>query len=202
MKAILILFLSGISFSANAQATFFEGKITYKYQYFDTLGNEISAESLGLDSEMHYFISEGNYKSFDENGALKQLYNTSTNKYFFSDQNQIKVMDASFQWPENAVVKRLDGSKSFVDKSCISLSIKSDSDYTIYYYSNELIVNQTLYSKHNFGNWNLFLNSSNGALALGYRMEYPEMIVTLEAIDLEIMDLSTADFDIDSYLDN
>ena len=45
---------------------FFEGRISLKIQYYDSLGNTLDPATTGQDSEMHYFVSEGNYKSLNE----------------------------------------------------------------------------------------------------------------------------------------
>ncbi|MEQ8581037.1 MAG: hypothetical protein RIC30_05020 [Marinoscillum sp.] len=202
MNKILLLLFSAISLNLNAQTNFFEGRISLKLQYFDSLGNEVNAATLGRDTEMHYFVSEGNYKSLNEKGVITQLFNSSSNKYFFNNQGQIQVMDASFKYPQTGTVKQLSGEEEILELKCSKLTIESESDFTTYYFSPELTVNKELYQNHNFGNWNLFLNSTNGALALKYEIEYPSagLSVLMEAYEIEEIDMSIEDFNIESYL--
>ncbi|MFY0605651.1 MAG: hypothetical protein JXR10_02990 [Cyclobacteriaceae bacterium] len=203
MNKLLFLLFSVLSLNVKAQTEFFEGRISLKLQYFDSLNNEISAETLGRDTEMHYFVAEGNYKSLNEKGVITQLFNSSTNKYFFNNQGQIQVMDASFKFPQTGNVKLLEGEVEILERKCSKLTIESESDFTTYYYSPELPVNTEFYQKHNFGNWNLFLNSTDGALALRYEIKYPNagLTVLMEAYEVEEIDMSLEDFNIEIYLE-
>ena len=202
MNKLFLLVLSVYSLNLNAQTYFFEGRISLKLQYFDSLGNEVSGATLGRDTEMHYFVSEGNYKSLNEKGVITQLFNSSTNKYFFNNQGQIQVMDASYKFPQTGTARQLSGEVEILEKKCKKLTIESESDFTTYYYSPDLTVNKELYQNHNFGNWNLFLNSTDGALALKYEIKYPTagLSVLIEAYEIEEIDMELEDFNIETYL--
>ena len=203
MNKLLTFLLFGLTLNLNAQSDFFEGRISLKLQYFDSLGNAIDAATIGRDSEMHYYVSDGNYKSLNEKGVITQLFNSSTNKYYFNNQGQIQVLDASVKFPQTGVANQLEGELEVLGRTCKKLSIESENDFTIYYYAEDLTVNKDYYQKHNFGNWNLFLNSSNGAIALKYEISYPTagLSMTMEAYEIEELDLSEGDFDINSYLE-
>ncbi len=200
MYKFLFLFLA-FAFNLEAQTNFFEGRISMKLQYYDSLGNMLDPEILGKDSEMHYFISEENYKSLNEKGTLTQLFNGSTNKYFFNNQGQVQVIDASFKFPQSGTVSKLAGDTTILNHNCEKLLIKSENDQTIYYVTKDLIVDQNLFEDHNFGNWNLFLKSTNGALALKYVIKHTGSTMIMEAYEIEEMDLNEEDFNIESFLE-
>lgn len=204
MNKLITLLLLGLTLNLNAQSDFFEGRISLKLQYFDSLGNSIDPATIGRDSEMHYYVSGGNYKSLNEKGVITQLFNSSTNKYYFSNQGQIQVLDASVKFPQLGVANQLEGDLEVLGRMCKKLTIESENDFTTYYYSEDITVNKEYYQNHNFGNWNLFLNSSNGAMALKYEIIYPTigMSVIMKAYEIEEMELDETDFDINSYLDN
>lgn len=200
MEKLLFLLLLAQSLHINAQSTFFEGRISHKVHCFDSLGNELDGAAIGLGTEMHYFLSGGNYKTLDEKGVLTQLFNSATNKYYFNIKGQIQVLDASYRYPQTGEASLLDEETNILGRNCKKMVIQSEADKTTYYYTDELVVDKDLYQKHHFGNWNLFLHSTNGAMALKYHIIYPTMTVMIEAYEIEALDLSEADFNIESYL--
>ena len=115
----------------------------------------------------------------------------------------MQVMDASYQFPQTGQPKQVEGEATILGRNCRKLTIESENDFTTYYYSQELTVNKEFYNKHNFGNWNLFLNSTKGALALKYEINYLSigMRVVMEAYEIEEIELELTDFDINSYLE-
>lgn len=203
MNKLITILLFGLTLNLNAQSDYFEGKISFNLQYYDSLGKSLDPATIGRDTSMHYYVSDGNYKSLNERGEITQLFNSSTNKYYFNNQGQIQVMDATFKFPQNGVVKPQEGELEVLGRKCKKLIIESDNDLTTYYYSEDVTVNKDYYQNHNFGNWNLFLNSSNGAIALKYEIIYPAMglSIIMEADEIEELDLTEGDFDINSYLE-
>lgn len=202
MKNSIILILFILTLNLSAQSNSFEGRITYKIQYLDSLGNELNAKTLGRDTEMHYYISKGNYKSLNEKGELTQLYNSSTNKYYFINQGQVQVMDASFKFPKSGSVEKFEDQQNILNRKCKKLIIKDETSTTTYYYTADLTVDKQKYQNHNFGNWNLYLDSTQGALSLKYETRYSTngMIIIMEAIEVEKIEMKIEDFDINTYI--
>lgn len=202
MKKIFTLILLTSVFTLSGQSNKFQGKITYNIQYLDSLRNKINAESLKKDQKMYYFISNGNYKSLNEKGEITQLYNHSSNKYFFNYQGQIQAMDASLKFPKSGRVKKLEGQQTVLNKTCKKLSITSELGTTTYFYSEDMKVDYRKFTNHNFGNWNLFLNSTLGSLSIKYETVDPitGMITITEAIEIKQMELTKKDFDINTYI--
>lgn len=202
MKNLLIVILLAFTFSLSGQSNNFEGKITYSIKYLDSLGNELNADSLKMDKKMYYFISNGNYKSLNEKGEITQLYNYMTNKYYFNYQDQIQVMDASFKFPKSGMVKKLDGEQTILNRKCKKLNITSELESTIYFYAEDVKVDYEKFTNHNFGNWNLFLNATLGALSIKYEtIDTTTGITTImEAIEIKQIELTEKDFDINAYI--
>lgn len=202
MKNLFTLIILVFALTVNGQSNNFQGKITYNIQYLDSLGNELNAESLKKDTKMLYYISNGNYKSLNEKGELTQLYNSSSNKYFFNYQGQIQAMDASLKFPKSGRVNKLEGEQTVLNRNCKKLSITSELGTTTYFYSEDIKVDQEKFTNHNFGNWNLFLNSTFGSLSLKYKTVNPAtgVITIVEAIEIEQIELTQNDFNINTYI--
>lgn len=199
MKYLTLIPLLFSLFSLQGQ-DYFEGNILFKLTYYDSVGNKISPESIGRDSEMSYFISGGNYKSLNENGILMQLYNSSDNKYYFTNQGQVQAIDASFKYPQQGLVTKLNGKEDILGHTCSKLSIESENDVTVYYFTANIMVNIEPYKNHDFGHWKLMLESTGGALALKYEIKSPNMKVIMEAVEIHEMSLNEDDFNIQKYL--
>lgn len=189
---------------SQAQEQYFQGRLSLKIEYFDSLGTQIEALDIGRDTEMHYFISGGDYKSYNEEMVIKQLYNASSNQYFFNHDGELRVLDASYKFPASGEVEHLSETSKLIGKSCNSLLITSENDQTKYFYSDEIKVDKSLFQNHNFGLWNLFLNSSDGSLALRYEIKYPAtgLLVVMEVYEIEELELSGSDFDVEEYIEN
>lgn len=186
--------------SCASEPTFFNGKISLETRYYDSLGIEVDAKLIGRDSEMHYYVAGGNYKSLNQDSILTQLYNSATNQYYFANQNQFQMVDATYKHPVMGKVTEPEGTETVLGKACKKVTIQSESETTTYYYSDELRVDKSLYTKHNFWNWNLFMEASGGGVPLKYVIEFPAMTVVMEAYEIEELDLTADDFNIESYV--
>ena len=182
------------------EPAFFNGKISLKIQYYDSLGLEVGAKMIGRDSEMHYYVAGGNYKSLNQDSTLTQLYNGATNQYYFNNQSQFQVVDAIYKYPVMGKVTEPGGTETVLGRACKKVTIQSESETTTYYYSDELRVDQSLYAKHHFWNWNLFMEASGGGVPLKYVIEFPAMTVVMEAYKIEELNLTADDFNIESYV--
>ncbi|GAB5466036.1 MAG: hypothetical protein Kapaf2KO_14720 [Candidatus Kapaibacteriales bacterium] len=204
MKIILTILLLGSTLNLKAGLNYFEGRIIYTLQYYDSYGKELNADSLGLDKESHYFISDGNYKSLNEKGEMNQLYNSSTNNYYsINHQGQIQQIYASIEYPEIIHIGDFKEIKNILGYVCKKITVKTEISTKTYFYAEELKINKDLYQNHNYGNWNLFLNFSQGSLFLKNEILFSNsgMILIMKAQDIKKIDLSVEDFDIDSYID-
>ena len=201
-KLLLTLLLTFSAILASGQSEFFEGRIKLTMKYYDSDNNEIDPETIGRDKEMNYFISNGNYKSLNEDGVLSQLFNSETNRYYFNNNGTIQYIDASMPFPQEGKVEILDGGAKILNQECKKLKITSESNITTYYYSSGITINPEYYANHNVGNWNTYLSASSGALSLKYEIVAPSLGITtiMEAVEIEEMEFSDDDFNIESYL--
>lgn len=201
MKILFPVIVTCLILNACApEPTFFTGKISLKTRYYDSLGIEVAAKLIGRDAEMHYYVAGGNYKSLNQDSVLTQLYNSATNQYYFNNQNQFQVVDATYRYPVMGKVTEPEGTETIQGRACKKVTIQSESETTTYYYSDEVRVDRSLYTKHNFWNWNLLMEASGGGVPLKYVIEFPAMTVVMEAYEIEELDLTADDFNIESYV--
>lgn len=177
---------------------YFSGEIVYRITYFDSVGNEIDAATLGRDTERHYFISDGNYKSLNENGVLVQLYNGSSNKYYFVKDGQLESSSGADIFPEEGDFVPIEWEGSFLNYDCVLIQERTEVYNALHYYAPDLKVNSKLFADHNFGNWNKYLEASDGALPLRLDFSSRTLNSVLEAIEVNELELDDDNFDVNS----
>lgn len=192
--SLLIVLLT--SFTTN-KATFV-GKIIYKHSFTDLKGNDITekiAPYFGL--EQHYFIDGKNYKAYDENNNWVQLYNSETNNYYyFSKDKTAQKFDGSTQTSQKFIATKLDRKEKVAGYNCNIIQVETDNSTTIYYYNSTIKTDIKAFSKHNFGEWNKYLEATSGALSLKIVMtDYKNgYIFTSVATEVVRQDLTSQDF--------
>lgn len=197
LLAILILTLVLTSFSSDRDT--FVGKITFNYSFTDLKGNDITDKmALYLGREQHYFIDDFNYKSYDENNTWMQLYNSETNSYyFFNKDNTAKRFDGATQTSQKFIVTKLDKKEKIAGYDCESIQVETDNASTIYFFNKTIKTNPKNFSKHNFGEWNKYLQATDGALSLKYIITDHKngYISTCVAIEVSKLKLTASDFE-------
>jgi len=198
MKNLLLLFAFFMTFSAfKSNEEFFNGKILYKYTFTDLQGNNINSKLAPyLGSEQHYFIDNKNYKSLNQN-KLQQLYNSGTNNYYyFTDNNAAQKIDGSKATSQKFDVTRLDKTEKVAGYDCKAIQIETDEATTIYFYSPQIKTDKRVFAKHSFGEWNKYLEATDGALALKYIMTNKKYgyIWTSTATEISKMKFTSKDF--------
>ncbi|WP_276349173.1 DUF4412 domain-containing protein [Daejeonella sp. JGW-45] len=177
MKKIILLLLLGIgTISATPDAATFTGKIQYRYSFTDLQGNDITDRAAPLlGREQHYFVSDSNYKSYDETNTITQLYNSRSNTYFgFWKDKTASRIDALTRTSQQYKVTRLNKKEKILGYDCVAIQVETDNTSTIYYYSPLLRIDYKAYAKHNFGEWNNYLETTRGALSLKYIITNPQ----------------------------
>ena len=138
----LIILIPQIAYSQKV----FNGKITYEYEFLDPSTREDITKEMAKSygEKQYYFISNNSYKSYDENNNFRQLYNGSTNKYYFVNpsNNEIMVLDASYSISEVISITHSEETKMILGKLCKQVVIKTDQDKTTYFYNEDLRVDQ------------------------------------------------------------
>lgn len=185
--------------SAIPGSSTFTGKIQYKYSFTDLQGNDIT-DKLGikLGLEQHYFVNDSNYKSYDESNNIIQLYNGRTNTYYGFDNNKTaRRIDGLYRSSQQYKITRLDKKEKILGYDCEGIQVETDNTSTIYYYTPELRIDSKGFSKHNFGDFNAYLEATGGALSLKYIITYPKegYIWTVVAQKITPMKLAVKDFE-------
>ncbi len=198
-KYILLLVITSIFISARPDSGTFTGKIQYKYSFTDLQGNDITdkaASSMGR--EQHYFVNNTFYKSYDEENNITQLYDSRSNTYygFWKDKTSNKI-DALTRTSQEYTITKLGKKETILGYKCISIQVETDDATTIYYYSPSLRIDYKAFAKHNFGDWNRYLEATDGALSLKYIITNHKKgyIWTILAEKITKMPLRTEDFE-------
>ena len=197
MKKLVLLFAACIFLTAfQVNEKLFTGKIYYKYTFTDLQGNNINEQlEPYLGKEQNYFIDASNYKSYNQD-KLCQLYHSNTNSYYYITDNTAKKMDGSQVTSQKFIVTHLDKTEKVAGFVCKSLQVETDDATTVYYYSPEVKTDKKVFAKHNFGEWNKYLEATNGALALKFIMTNKKngFIWTSTAMEIVKMELAAKDF--------
>ncbi len=123
----LCLCLSGFS-----QSKEFEGYIIYRYSYFNPDGEDITEKMMvDNDSVQHYYINRENYISFGQSQDFQQLYNSSTNRYFYPNNGKIMYLDAAISSGQNPKFENLTEEKTILGKLCKRVELKNGEGSTI-----------------------------------------------------------------------
>ncbi|NGP89509.1 hypothetical protein [Fodinibius halophilus] len=200
MKHLLAIILMAISLPLMGQTNDFTGKITYDYQFQSPeTGEDITKKMKKFfGTEKHFFINSENYHAYDEEGTLRQLYQSKTNTYYFRSPNnqQLIAVEAEKRVSEIISVEHSTEKTEVMGRSCHKLVIKTEHDETTYWYNPDISVNPKKFKNHNFGGWSTFMKASNGALPLKFKVEAPNYIWVSEAVAIQEMELSNQDFNI------
>ena len=197
----LFVFLASIFFLASCvTTTTFQGKIVYKYQYLDKQGKNISDQIKEADTEQQYYINSANYKSYNQNGELTQLYNSKSNKYFYNVGMELESVDASTPLPKNFSVQDKKGEEIILDRHCKKILVSSESGSVLYYFDKNLKVNLSPFMKHRFGNWNRYLSKTKGALPLKFILTNKDGTLVATAVEIKSMTLPDEEFEVQKAL--
>jgi hypothetical protein len=179
----------------------FTGKILYKYVFTDNKTGADLTNAMGdvVGTEQHYYINSSNYKANDQNGDLKQLYNSSDNTYYYTDPytKEILNVDASFNMSEIISITEMEDTETILGRVCNKLVITTKTNETTYFYSKEIAVDPSNFSKHQFGDWSTYLEASNGALPLKYIVKNNNYTWSSTAVEITPMELTDEDFQLD-----
>ena len=197
-KLVASLILAVVLTAFTVDKDIFVGKILYQYSFSDLKGNEIT-EKLApfFGREQHYFIDSENYKALDENGDLVQLYSSETNTYYYFNKGKfVQKIDGSTQTSQKAVITMLDKKEKIAGYDCNAVQIETDNATTIYYYSPSIKTDKEAFSRHNFGEWNKYLEATGGGLTLKFVMTNHKngYVWTSVAAEVSRMDLKAEDF--------
>lgn len=197
-KLLAITILTFVLTSFISDKDTFVGKILYKYSFTDLKGNDITDKIAPyFGREQHYFVDNSNYKAYDEKNAWMQLYNSETNSYYyFNKDNTAKKYDGATQTSKKFIVNKLDKKEKVAGYDCESIQVETDNATTIYFFNKMIKTDLKNFSKHNFGEWNRYLEATDGALSLKFVMTDHKngYIWTSVATEVSKQNLTSSDF--------
>ena len=203
-KSIQIFIFIILLTSFKADNDIFIGKVLYKYTFTDLKGLDITDKLAPyLGREQHYFIDGKNYKAYDEKGNWVQLYNSETNYYYYFNKDKtVQKIDGSIQASQKAIITKLDIKEVIAGYECEAIQIETDNITTVYYYNASVKTDFKIFSKHNFGEWNKYLEASGGALSLKFVMTDRKLgyIWTSVATEISRQSLTSNDFELPAGL--
>jgi hypothetical protein len=198
-KSLLLLTLAFTMISAQPESGNFTGSILYRYSFTDLKGNDIT-EKTGpvLGFKQHYFVSDSNYKSHDEANNITQLYDARSNMYygFWKDKTSRRI-DALYRSSNQYLITKLDSREKILGYDCVAIRVETERSSAVYYYSPRLRINAEGFARHNFGEFNQYLQATDGALSLKYVITYPKegYVWTILAEKITPMKLAPRDFE-------
>lgn len=171
-RVLLVAFLIvGLTSFIEIEPSIFTGKISYRYSFSDLSGNDITERVSPLFGKgQYYFIDNNNYKTYDESNALTQLYNGSSNLYYYIKDSAAIKIDAAQSSSEKVIITKLSKTEKIAGYECNAVLIETENASTIYYYSSGIKTSPQNFAKHNFSEWNKYLETTDGALPLKYIM--------------------------------
>lgn len=197
-KLFTITILTFVLTSFNSDKDIFVGKILYKYSFTDLKGNEITDKLAPyFGREQHYFVDNLNYKAYDEKNAWMQLYNSETNSYYYFNKDNTAIKyDGATQTSKKFIVTKLDKKEKVAGYDCESIQVETDNATTIYFFNKIIKTNVNNFSKHNFGEWNRYLEATDGAFSLKFVMTDHKngYIWTSVATEVSKQNLTSSDF--------
>ena len=164
--SILCFFL--ISMAADDKK--FVGEILYKNSFTDLKGNDLTqrlAPVLGL--EQHYYTDGVNYKATDEKRDWRHLFLQKSKTYFYfnADKSAHKISVADIA-QQNVKITKLDTREKIAGFDCKILQVDKSNTTTIYYYSALVKTDPKIFADHYFGEWNQYLEATDGAFPLKF----------------------------------
>jgi len=205
MRYLLLVVLMVSWTPIYGQTDNFTGLIVYEYQFQNPLTGTDLTEQVAqyLGREQHYFINAKNYKGYDENGNISQLYNSKTNKYYFINPTtgQLTEKDAAKSNEEIISIQHFDETEYILGQKCNKLIVETDSKKTIYWYSPQIKVDPRVYKNHKLGGWSAYMKASAGALPLKYIVKTTHYNLISTAKEIKEMYLTDKDFDLEKNTD-
>lgn len=177
----------------------FEGKILYQKKYLHPETGADLTELYGPTRgyELHYFINDEFYKSYNERGQLRRMYNTNTDFYYAADRVNPKIIH---RWRSRFLPDEYEIQESFLEdvilgRTCKSVvKVSSVNPNRTYYFDPNLRINYEKHLKHHYLGWSKYLKATQGAVPLKIIVYRKEFIQIYEAKSIEQIDLEYEDF--------
>ena len=200
LKMLFVLLISIVQLNlVTAQNKDFAGRILYKNTFLSPKGVDITSKVASvLGAEQDYYINGRDYKSVCNGTAITmQVYKNESNKYYMILPNKTaQVMDGSGKADSILSITHVKTDTLILGRKCKSVVVKESKTTTTYFYDPTLKINKDNFKKHNLGNFNRYLQESNGALPIKYIVVSQAFTWDAEATKIEELKLTDKDFEL------
>lgn len=175
------------------RSPWFSGRIVYENEYQDLAGEMLY---YAVKPKNWFYIQDNNFKMYDRNQKLTELYIGATNELYRFEKEKAELVADTARPPATAWLKCLPTTATILGYPCQMLQLVRGGVSTLVFYSAELRVNTTDFSRCPVPGWYALLQATDGALPLrtisvdaqhGYT-------ATSEAIAVQAMQLPAGDF--------
>lgn len=182
-----LLFILGLICQVSIGQSF-EGKIVYQNSYQSKMSNLTDEQFTAMmGTKQEYFIKGGNYKSVSNGTFLQwQLYIHTENRLYNKLSNSETVLwnDGAAN-PDEVLTSKINKNVTrILGRNCDELILTCKTGIQKYYFNSELRVNDELFEKHKFGNWNEIMSLTK-SLPLRISIDNPQFKLECIAVEIE-----------------
>ena len=190
---LLINGLISMSCLSFQQSPYFSGCLEFENEYQTAAGETLY---YAVKPKNWLYVQGGSYKLYDRNKKLAELYLGDKNELYTFPQGEAKLLADTARRPVAAALKCLPATATILGYRCHVLQLTQGSVSTLVFYSPELRINLTDFSKCRSWGWYALLQATDGALPLRTITVDAEHDVTAtsEAIAVRPMALLASDF--------
>lgn len=184
--------------SASCQKNF-EGKIVYKNSYESKHPN-LNSEQLNkmMGTKQDYYIKNNMYKSIFNGVFTKmQVYRGDENRNYTLTAKNDTLYWEDYSTSKETIIKLelLKKTETVFGAECEILYLETNKGKTYFFFNRKYGINPSLFSSHNYGNWNKIISITN-SLPLKTIYETNEYKFTSTAIEIVEERVSDALFEI------
>lgn len=192
-----VLFILFVLFSVQASAQYFEGEIIYQNTFKSKVA-EMKDDQLAamMGSRQEYFIRDGAYKSVMNGMYLQwQLYVPADNKLYNKLANSETLMwnDGGASVDSILDSKLTKNATEILGYTCDELILICKSGIQKYYFSPLLALDPSKFSKHKFGNWDVYTQKTK-SIPLKMIIDSPQFTIESMATEVKPMKLDEKEF--------
>jgi hypothetical protein len=193
-KLVYLILLFSFQFSFSQSPPDFEGKITYRNDYFSATGREINKY---LGDTVIAYIKKGNYKQVYPTTSLGYsiIYIQKKNLYYNISQIHDTILYEDCFVKDDTVVSthRTDSITKILGYNCKKVEFIMKKKTITYFYAEQLPINPAYFEKHNKSCYNEYADLSK-SIYLKTVISYPDLILTMTAIKIEKKKIKNSEF--------
>jgi hypothetical protein len=171
----------------------FSGSIVYEHEYQTLAGETLY---FAVKPKSWFYVQGNNLKVYDRHKKLQELYLGATNDYYRFEKGQVVPAIKAIPPASATTFKCLPTTATILGHSCEVLQLVQDGIATLVFYSPELRVNATDFSRCSAPGWYKLLQATDGALPLRTITvdTQRDVVATSEAIGIQARPLAADEF--------